>query len=241
MGTPLYWVVFNIFVLVAIVLDLKVFHRRPHRMSVREAGLFSAIWIALAVAFGLLIYFHSGEQPALEFFTGYVIEKSLSIDNLFLFLVIFSTFHVDERVQHRLLEWGIVGALLMRGAMIGAGAALIERFSWVLYLFGAFLIYAGVHMLFAKKKEMHPEQNAVLRGARMAGSPHRFCSCCWSWKSRISRWPWTRFRQSSASHAIRLSFTPRTCLRFSACARSIFCWPAYWANSGFSPRGSPAC
>src|SRR5579883_1745358 len=139
MGTPLYWVVFNIFVLVAIVLDLKVFHRRPHRMSVREAGLFSAIWIALAVAFGLLIYFHSGEQPALEFFTGYVIEKSLSIDNLFLFLVIFSTFHVDERVQHRLLEWGIVGALL---------------------------IYAGVHMLFAKKKEMHPEQNAVFRFAK---------------------------------------------------------------------------
>ncbi len=166
MGTPLYWVVFNIFVLVAIVLDLKVFHRRPHRMSVREAGLFSAIWIALAVAFGLLIYFHSGEQPALEFFTGYVIEKSLSIDNMFLFLVIFSTFHVDERVQHRLLEWGIVGALLMRGAMIGAGAALIERFSWVLYLFGAFLIYAGVHMLFAKKKEMHPEQNAVFRFAK---------------------------------------------------------------------------
>ncbi|HZS72266.1 MAG TPA: TerC/Alx family metal homeostasis membrane protein [Candidatus Acidoferrum sp.] len=166
MGTPLYWVVFNIFVLVAIVLDLKVFHRRPHRISVREAGLFSAIWIALAVAFGLLIYFHSGEQPALEFFTGYVIEKSLSIDNLFLFLVIFSAFHVDERVQHRLLEWGIVGALLMRGAMIGAGAALIERFSWVLYLFGAFLIYAGVHMLFAKKKETHPEQNAVFRFAK---------------------------------------------------------------------------
>lgn len=166
MGTPLYWVAFNIFVLAAIVLDLKVFHRRPHRISVREAGLFSGIWIALAVAFGLLIYFHSGEQRALEFFTGYVIEKSLSIDNLFLFLVIFSAFQVDERVQHRLLEWGIIGALLMRGAMIAAGAALIERFSWVLYIFGAFLIYAGIHMLFAKKEEMHPEQNAIFRFAR---------------------------------------------------------------------------
>ena len=166
MGTPLYWVAFNFFVLLAVVLDLKVFHRRPHRIGLREAGISSLAWVALAVAFGLLINTYSGHQRALEFFTGYVIEKSLSVDNLFLFLVIFSAFQVDERVQHRLLEWGILGALVMRGAMIAAGAELIHHFSWVLYLFGAFLIYAGIHMLFAKKEKMHPEQNVIFRFAK---------------------------------------------------------------------------
>jgi tellurite resistance protein TerC len=108
----------------------------------------------------------SGEQRGLEFFTGYVIEKALSVDNLFLFLVIFRAFAVDEKIQHRILEWGILGALVMRGAMIAAGAGLIERFSWVLYVFGAFLVYAGLHMLFAKKAEMHPEENRISRFAK---------------------------------------------------------------------------
>jgi tellurite resistance protein TerC len=163
MGTPLLWLVFNLFVLAAIVLDLGVFHRRPHRMTTREAITWATVWVGTSLAFGLGVMHFSGEQRGLEFFTGYVIEKALSVDNLFLFLVIFRAFSVDENVQHRVLEWGILGALAMRGAMIAAGAGLIERFSWVLYVFGAFLLLAGLHMLFAKKVEMHPEENRISR------------------------------------------------------------------------------
>jgi tellurite resistance protein TerC len=166
MGTPLLWLVFNLFVLAAIVLDLGVFHRRPHKMKTREALTWTLVWVGLSLAFGLGVMHFSGSQRGLEFFTGYVIEKALSVDNLFLFLVIFRAFAVDEKVQHRVLEWGILGALLMRGAMIAAGASLIERFSWVLYVFGAFLVFAGLHMLVAKKVEMHPEENRISRFAK---------------------------------------------------------------------------
>jgi tellurite resistance protein TerC len=161
MGTPFLWLVFNLFVLAAIVLDLGVFHRRPHKMKTREALTWTLVWVGLSLAFGLSVMNFSGSQRGLEFFTGYVIEKALSVDNLFLFLVIFRAFAVDEKIQHRILEWGILGALLMRGVMIAAGASLIERFSWVLYVFGAFLVFAGLHMLFAKKVEMHPEENRI--------------------------------------------------------------------------------
>jgi tellurite resistance protein TerC len=166
MGTPFLWLIFNLFVLAAIALDLGVFHRRPHKMETREAITWTLVWVGLSLAFGLGVMHFSGEQRGLEFFTGYVIEKALSVDNLFLFLVIFRAFAVDEKIQHRILEWGILGALVMRGAMIAAGAGLIERFSWVLYVFGAFLVYAGLHMLFAKKAEMHPEENRISRFAR---------------------------------------------------------------------------
>jgi tellurite resistance protein TerC len=161
MGTPLLWLIFNLFVLVTIALDLGVLHRRPHKMSTREALTWTCAWVGLSIAFGLGVMHFSGEQRGLEFFTGYVIEKALSVDNLFLFLVIFRAFAVDEKIQHRVLEWGIVGALVMRGLMIAAGAGLIERFGWVLYVFGAFLVLAGLHMLFAKKAEMHPEENRI--------------------------------------------------------------------------------
>jgi len=166
MGTPPLWLVFNLFVLAVMALDLGVFHRRSHKMTMRESLTWTLVWIGLSIAFGLGVMHFSGEQRGLEFFTGYVIEKALSVDNLFLFLVIFRAFSVDEKIQHRLLEWGILGALLMRGAMIAAGASLIERFSWVLYVFGAFLVFAGLHMLFAKKREMHPEENRISRFAR---------------------------------------------------------------------------
>ena len=166
MGTPFLWLIFNLFVLAAIVLDLGVFHRRPHKMKTREAITWTLVWVGLSLGFGLGVMYFSGEQRGLEFFTGYVIEKALSVDNLFLFLVIFRAFAVDEKIQHRVLEWGILGALVMRGLMIAAGAGLIERFSWVLYVFGAFLVFAGLHMLFAKKAEMHPEENRISRFAR---------------------------------------------------------------------------
>jgi tellurite resistance protein TerC len=166
MGTPWHWVEFNLFVLIAIALDLGVFHRRAHAIHLREAAVWSSVWIALSVVFGLGVLHWYGQQASLEFFTGYLIEKALSVDNLFVFLVIFRTFSVDERVQHRVLAWGILGALVMRGIMIAIGAALVSHFSWVLYLFGAFLLYAGGHMLFAKETEMHPERNSLFLWAR---------------------------------------------------------------------------
>src|SRR5260221_2811004 len=163
MGTPLLWIGFNLFVLASIALDLGVFNRRLHKVSLREAWFFSLLWVGLSILFALGVLRYCGKQAGLEFFTGYLIEKALSVDNLFLFLVIFRTFAVDERFQHRMLEWGILGALVMRGVMILAGAELIERFSWVLYVFGAFIVYAGIHMLFVKKEKVRPEQSVIFR------------------------------------------------------------------------------
>jgi tellurite resistance protein TerC len=165
MGTPLLWVGFNLFVLAAVALDLGVFSRRLHKVGIREAAYFSLAWVLLSLLFGVGILYYFGYRPALEFFTGYLIEKSLSVDNLFLFLVIFRTFAIDPRLQHRMLEWGILGALVMRAVMILAGAELVERFSWVLYGFGAFLLYAGIHMLFVKKEKVRPEKSAIFRFA----------------------------------------------------------------------------
>src|SRR6516162_9523236 len=140
MGTPLLWVGFNFFVLLAIAMDLGVFHRHAHKIGIREAALWSVIWIALAITFGVFVWHGHGEIRGIQFFTGYVIEKALSVDNLFVFLVIFRAFQVDEKVQHRVLEWGIIGALILRGIMIAAGAALIARFHWIIPVFGAFLV-----------------------------------------------------------------------------------------------------
>ena len=163
MDTPLHWLVFNLFVLLAVSLDLAVFHRRVHKISLREALSWSLVWIALALSFGLVVFHFYGRQPALEFFTGYVIEKALSMDNLFVFLVIFRVFAVQDEFQHRVLAYGILGALLLRGVMIAAGAALLHRFDWILYVFGAFIIYAGLHMLFHGQAGSHPEKNFLVR------------------------------------------------------------------------------
>jgi tellurite resistance protein TerC len=163
MGTLSRWIFFNIFVLIAVALDLGLFHRRPHKIGLREAAIWSGAWIALSIIFGVGVFWFMGRQPALEFFTGYLIEKALSIDNLFLFLVIFRAFAVDERVQHRLLAWGVLGALVMRGIMIAMGAALVARFAWIMYVFGAFLVYAGIHMLLIRTRETHPEQNKIFQ------------------------------------------------------------------------------
>lgn len=165
MGTPLLWVAFNLFVLLALALDLGIFHRKAHKLSLREAAFWSAIWIGLAMAFGFFVWHWHGSQRGLEYLTGYVIEKALSIDNLFVFLVIFRTFQVDEKVQHRVLEWGILGALVMRGFMIAAGAALISRFHWILPVFGVFLVYTGVHMIWKHGKQVHYERNPIFRFA----------------------------------------------------------------------------
>jgi tellurite resistance protein TerC len=165
MGTPVLWVGFNLFVLLAIALDLGVFHRTAHKIEIREAALWSAVWIAVAIAFGFFVWNWYGEQRGLEYFTGYVIEKALSVDNLFVFLVIFRAFQVDKEVQHRVLAWGILGALVMRGVMIATGAVLIARFHWILMVFGVFLVYTGLHMLWKRDKRVHYERNPVFRFA----------------------------------------------------------------------------
>jgi tellurite resistance protein TerC len=145
-GSPLLWVGFTVFVLAMLFLDLSVFHRRCHAVSFREALGFSALWVGLALLFGLGIYWRFGTDCALEYAAGYLIEKSLSVDNLFVFLLIFTSFRIPPELQHRVLFWGVLGALVMRGLFIGAGAALLQRFHWVLYLFGVVLIVSAVKM-----------------------------------------------------------------------------------------------
>ncbi|HJY88510.1 MAG TPA: TerC family protein [Candidatus Acidoferrales bacterium] len=166
MGTPWLWITFNAFLLLMLAVDLGVFHRRAHAISLHEAGAWSVVWVVVSLAFNLGILHWSGKTPALEFFTGYLIEKSLSVDNIFVFVLLFRYFAVEPRYQHRVLFWGILGALVMRGAMIALGVALIRHFDWALYLFGAFLVYAGLKMISHKDEEIHPERNPVLRWAR---------------------------------------------------------------------------
>ena len=165
MGTPIRWFAFNLFILAALALDLGVFHRKAHKIRLKEAGLWSALWITLATVFGIGVWHWFGEQRGLEYFTGYLIEKALSVDNLFVFLVIFRVYQVEERVQHRVLAWGIIGALIMRGIMIAAGAGLISRFQWVLPLLGVFLVYTGLHMLWTKERDVRYEKNPLFRFA----------------------------------------------------------------------------
>jgi len=165
MGTLPLWIAFNAGVAVLLLLDLALFHRRAHVIALREAVLESMAWVALSLGFGTWILISHGSGPGLEFFTGYVIEKSLSIDNVFVFLLIFQYFRVDPRYQHRLLFWGVLGALVLRGVMIGAGAVLIERFDWILYVFGVFLLYSGFK-LFGADHAVHPEKNPLVRWAQ---------------------------------------------------------------------------
>lgn len=164
----LLWIGFNLFVLAMLALDLGVFHRRAHAVSMREAAGWSAVWVALALLFNLLVYWMWGAERALEFLTGYLIEKSLSVDNLFVFLMIFSYFAVPAIYQHRVLYWGIIGALIMRGLFIATGVALLNRFHWMIYVFGGFLIVTGIRLLFSTDKEVAPEKNPILRLVRRA-------------------------------------------------------------------------
>src|SRR5713226_3948852 len=165
MGTWTLWIAFNVGVALFLLFDLGLFHRRARAISIRMAALESAVWVLLSVGFGLWVFASHGRGPGLEFFAGYVVEKSLSVDNIFVFILIFQYFRVEDRYQHRLLFWGVLGALVMRGVMIGVGAALIQRFDWILYVFGAFLLYAGFQ-LFGADHMVHPEKNPVLHWVR---------------------------------------------------------------------------
>jgi tellurite resistance protein TerC len=166
MGTPALWIIFNAGVLLLLVLDLGVFNRRAHEVSIRQAALWSVFWVSVSIAFNLWILHAHGGEKALQFFTGYIIEQSMSVDNIFIFILVFRSFGVERRYQHRVLFWGIIGALVLRGTMIGLGAALIRKFEWALYVLAAFLVVAAIRMLFRKETEPHPERSRLLRWAR---------------------------------------------------------------------------
>ena len=161
-----FWILFNLFALGMLVVDLRVVHRPGHVVSSRAALGWSAMYVALAAGFAALLYFWQGHQAALEFVTGYVLELSLSVDNLFVFLVIFNYFAVPDEQQHRVLFWGVLGALVMRGVFIGAGVGLISRFHWVLYVFGSLLIYSGIRVCVIAEHQIDPSTNPVVKALR---------------------------------------------------------------------------
>lgn len=164
METPLiFWIIFNAFVLLMLALDLGVFHRKSHVVTLKEALSWTAVWVVLALIFNVIIYYWRGEQQALEFFTGYLVEKALSVDNIFVFIMIFSYFQVPPQYQHKVLFWGIIGALIMRIIFIFAGVALIEKFHFTIYIFGAILIYTGIKMFNHEKAKIDPDKNPLIR------------------------------------------------------------------------------
>ncbi len=165
-GSPALWAGFLVFVLAMLALDLGVFHRKAHVIGFKEAAVWSVVWVALALLFNLFVVQSFGPERGLEFLTGYLIEKSLSIDNIFVFVVIFAALGIPPLYQHRVLFWGILSALVLRAAMIFAGAALLERFHWLIYVFGAFLVLTGVKLYLQRGKELHPEDGWAMRLAR---------------------------------------------------------------------------
>jgi len=163
MDTPLiFWIFFNLFVLLMLALDLGVFHRKTHEISLKEALTWTFVWISLALVFNAIIYFWRGQQQALEFLTGYLVEKALSVDNIFVFVMIFTYFQIPSKYQHKVLFWGIIGALIMRVIFIFAGVALIEKFHFTIYIFGVLLIYTGYKMFSHANVKINPEKNPVI-------------------------------------------------------------------------------
>ncbi len=164
MDTPIiFWIIFNAFVLLMLALDLGVFHRKTHTVSLKEALTWTFVWVVLALVFNAILYFWKGQQKALEFFTGYLVEKALSVDNIFVFIMIFTYFRIPSQYQHKVLFWGILGALVMRVIFIFAGVALIEKFHFTIYFFGALLIYTGYKMFNQNHAKIDPEKNPVIR------------------------------------------------------------------------------
>jgi tellurite resistance protein TerC len=165
-ASPLLWTIFSVFVLGMLALDLGVFNRKAHEVRFKEALTWSVVWVALSLLFNYWIYHEFGSQKALEFLTGYLIEKALSVDNIFVFVVLFASFAVPKMYQHRVLFWGVLGAIFMRAIFIGLGAALVARFHWIMYVFGAILIFTGIKLMKDGEAEPHPEKNPIYKFAR---------------------------------------------------------------------------
>lgn len=162
----LLWSLFNVFIVSMLIIDLTLFHNEDDEETIRKALIWTGVWIAMALVFGVGVYYFMGSQTALDYYTGYLIEKSLSVDNIFVFLLVFSYFKVPAEYQHKVLFWGIFGALVMRLAFIFTGVALLERFHWIVYVFGAFLVFTGIKLAMEKDKEIHPERNPILKLVR---------------------------------------------------------------------------
>jgi tellurite resistance protein TerC len=162
-GSTWLWIGFGFFIVCMLSLDLGLLNRKAHTIRYREAWIWTGVWVTLAMIFGYMVFRYQGSQRGLEFLTGYLIELSLSVDNLFVFILIFSFFKVPAKYQHRVLFWGVLGALFMRLTMIFVGAALINRFHWIMYIFGAFLVYTGIKMFKQEESEIHPNENPVVR------------------------------------------------------------------------------
>lgn len=160
------WVIFNIFIIAMLIVDLVVLHKEDEKVSIKEALIWTGVWIVLALIFGIGVYYYMGSQIALDYYTGYLIEKSLSVDNIFVFLLVFSYFQVPDQYQHKVLFWGIFGALVMRLIFIFTGVALLDRFHWIIYVFGGFLVFTGIKLAMEKDKEVHPERNPMLKLVR---------------------------------------------------------------------------
>jgi tellurite resistance protein TerC len=161
------WAGFILMIMLFLVMDLGIFHRHNKEVTIKEALLWAGVWFGLAMLFNIWIYFQFGNEAAVQFFTGYIIEKSLSVDNLFVFLMIFTAFSIPTMYQHRILFWGILGAIIMRGIFIGLGAALLHRFEWIFYLFGAVLVYAAYRMQFNKEEHFDPNESRIVRLVRL--------------------------------------------------------------------------
>lgn len=160
------WTFFNVFIVAMLILDLAIFHKEDEEESIKKALIWTGIWIAMALVFGIGVYYYMGSKTALDYYTGYLIEKSLSVDNIFVFLLVFSYFKVPPKFQHKVLFWGIFGALVMRFLFIFTGVALLERFHWIIYVFGGFLVFTGIKLALEKDKEVYPERNPVLKLVR---------------------------------------------------------------------------
>jgi tellurite resistance protein TerC len=158
-----FWIGFLTFIVTLLTLDLFVFHRKPHEVSTKEAFAWVCFWVGLAFAFNVFVYFQFSSKSALEFMTGYLVEEALSVDNVFVFVMLFQYFHVPKRYQHRVLFFGILGAIVLRGVFILSGAALLAKFHWVIYVFGAFLVYTGIKIILQENVQVHPERNPVLK------------------------------------------------------------------------------
>lgn len=157
------WIGFNVFIILMLALDLGVFQRNPHTIKVKEALIWSLVWVLLALMYNVFIYYDMGEQKALEFFTGYLLERSLSVDNIFVFVLLFSYFKVPRLYQHKVLFWGVLGALILRAILIGVGALMVSKFGWIIYIFGGFLLFTGFKMAFQSETDIEPENNIVIR------------------------------------------------------------------------------
>jgi tellurite resistance protein TerC len=173
-GSPIYWIIFGAVVILALAIDLGIFHREAHVVKLREAAAWTAVWASLALGFNAFIYFRSGGIRAAEFLQGYLLEYALSVDNVFVFLVVFRYFRVPPEHLHRVLFWGIIGAVVSRGLFIAAGSVIIARFHWVMYLLGAFLVYTALRIIAQKDVEVDPSKNVALRVARrlLRTTPH---------------------------------------------------------------------